>query len=71
MLVLLRKNQIANPEKLLLELVDESLTTLDLYTKGKAPTEQDSPKLNKVSSMSDHKRAQLHLRVHQKFEAKS
>ena len=51
MLALLRKNMIANPEKLLLDLVDEQLAYLDQLAKEHLPKDYQTPnsKLNKVS----------------------
>ena len=50
MLTLLRKNLIANPEKLLLELVDEQLAYLDQLAKEQSSkNSQATKKLNKVS----------------------
>ena len=49
MLALLRKNSIANPEKLLLELIDEQLTLLDqLAREHSEKHSQLPPKFNKV-----------------------
>ena len=52
MLTLLRKNLIANPEKLLLELVDEQLAYLDKLAKEQSSkNSQTTKKLNKVSEI--------------------
>ena len=52
MLTLLRKNLIANPEKLLLELVDEQLAYLDQLAKEQSSkNSQPTKKLNKVSNI--------------------
>ena len=52
MLTLLRKNLIANPEKLLLELVDEQLAYLDQLAKEQSSkNSQPTKKLNKVSKI--------------------
>ena len=49
MLTLLRKNSIANPEKLLLELIDEQLTFLDQLAREHSTKQvQIPPKFNKV-----------------------
>ena len=53
MLSLLRKNTIANPEKLLLELVDEQLACLEQLAKEDPSRDNHTPnsKLNKVSEL--------------------
>ena len=74
MLALLRKNMIANPEKLLLELIDEQLVYLDLLAKEHSPKDYQTlnSKLNKVSKPSQilYFINQLYS-IHHKFAQKS
>ena len=58
MLALLRKNSIANPERLLLDLVDEQLATLESLTRAhKSKGEEGTtPKPSKVRKTRKSKR---------------
>lgn len=49
LLTLLRKNSIADPEKLLLELVEDKIKQILHVAKEQLSDEYNGPKLNKVS----------------------